>query len=191
MSISIIAGLGNPGLAYGNTRHNIGFMVLDALLKHLGGSDWKKESRFTAKIANVVHAGKTILLVKPLTYMNLSGDSIAAITHFYKIPSSQLAVVCDNINLEIGRSKLTLGGSAGGHNGLVSIIQKLGADFCRFCIGIGHKSHPEMDLADHVLGHLTADEKNVFDSNMPSYINGLLLLIEKGVIDTMNLINRK
>ncbi|OIO60092.1 MAG: aminoacyl-tRNA hydrolase [Verrucomicrobia bacterium CG_4_10_14_3_um_filter_43_23] len=190
MSISIIAGLGNPGIFYRSTRHNIGFIVVDALAKQLGAS-WKKENRFKAKVAQVAHQGKTLFLVKPLTYMNQSGFSLSAICKFYKVSVESLLVIYDDINIDVGCLKLSQGGSAGGHNGIASIIQFLSTEFLRFRIGIGQKVTPQIDLKDHVLGKFSAAEKGLFTDKIPYFVESLLYVIDHGLLKAMNLINQK
>lgn len=190
MPISFIAGLGNPGTSYRGSRHNMGFVVLDALAEALGGT-WKEERQFKALVSKVTLAGQSVWLVKPQTFMNQSGKTLAALARFYKVLPEAFAVVYDDITLALGRLKLTVQGGAGGHNGVASVLQELGTGFTRFRIGIGDKSHPDMDLADYVLGHFTSDEQAALMPRIPEFVRGLTLLVDKGAEDAMNLLNTK
>lgn len=146
----IVAFLGNPGLKYNGTRHNAGFMAADAMEKKLGVSINKM--RFKALTQTVDIGGKKVLLMKPQTFMNLSGDAIAQAANFYKVPPERVIVVSDETALPIGKLRIRRGGSAGGHNGLKSVIARLGTDqFPRIRLGVGDKPHPDYDMADWVL----------------------------------------
>lgn len=146
----IVAFLGNPGLKYNGTRHNAGFMAADAMEKKLGVSINKMRFKAFTQTADI--GGKKVLLMKPQTYMNLSGDAIAQAANFYKVPPERVIVVSDETALPIGRLRIRRGGSAGGHNGLKSVIARLGTDqFPRIRLGVGDKPHPDYDMADWVL----------------------------------------
>ena len=146
----IVAFLGNTGIKYNGTRHNAGFMAADAMEKKLGVSINKM--RFKALTQTVDISGKKVLLMKPQTYMNLSGDAIVQAANFYKVPPERVIVVSDETALPIGRLRIRRGGSAGGHNGLKSVIARLGTDqFPRIRLGVGDKPHPDYDMADWVL----------------------------------------
>ena len=146
----IVAFLGNPGLKYNGTRHNAGFMAADAMEKKLGVSINKM--RFKALTQTVDISGKKVLLMKPQTYMNLSGDAIVQAANFYKVLPERVIVVSDETALPIGRLRIRRGGSAGGHNGLKSVIARLDTDqFPRIRLGVGDKPHPDYDMADWVL----------------------------------------
>lgn len=146
----IVAFLGNPGLKYNGTRHNAGFMAADAMEKKLGVSINKM--RFKALTQTVDIGGKKVLLMKPQTFMNLSGDAIVQAANFYKVPPERVIVVSDETALPIGKLRIRRGGSAGGHNGLKSVIARLGTDqFPRIRLGVGDKPHPDYDMADWVL----------------------------------------
>lgn len=146
----IVAFLGNPGIKYNGTRHNAGFMAADAMEKKLGVSINKMH--FKALTQTVDISGKKVLLMKPQTYMNLSGDAIVQAANFYKVPPERVIVVSDETALPIGRLRIRRGGSAGGHNGLKSVIARLGTDqFPRIRLGVGDKPHPDYDMADWVL----------------------------------------
>lgn len=146
----IVAFLGNPGLKYNGTRHNAGFMAADAMEKKLGVSINKMRFKALTQTADI--DGKKVLLMKPQTYMNLSGDAIVQAANFYKVPPERVIVVSDETALPIGRLRIRRGGSAGGHNGLKSVIARLGTDqFPRIRLGVGDKPHPDYDMADWVL----------------------------------------
>ena len=146
----IVAFLGNPGIKYNGTRHNAGFMAADAMEKKLGVSINKM--RFKALTQTVDIGGKKVLLMKPQTFMNLSGDAIVQAANFYKVPPERVIVVSDETALPIGKLRIRRGGSAGGHNGLKSVIARLGTDqFPRIRLGVGDKPHPDYDMADWVL----------------------------------------
>src|SRR3972149_2102845 len=185
MSISIVAGLGNPGRAYAKTRHNAGFAVIDAFA---GRHDlaWKTSARFSAQIARWDRAPDvTWLLAKPTTFMNDSGRALRALADFHQVSGSAIIVIYDDLAIELGRIKVSQRGSAGGHNGVASLLEHFGGGFLRYRIGIGPKSPPEMDLKDFVLGRFTPDEQTLFNLNLPTYADGLALLIDRGPADAM------
>lgn len=167
----LIAGLGNPGSKYEKTRHNLGFMAVDRLAS---GGEWKEQHKaLTQKISIGKHS---VVLAKPQTYMNLSGESIQPLLSWYKIPVQHLVVLVDDINLECGRLRVRGKGSHGGQNGLRSIIGLMGDDFSRIRIGAG-KCPPGWDLADWVLSKLTTDDAKLCDSalgHVPAAIRSLL-----------------
>lgn len=153
----LVAGLGNPGRDYENTRHNAGFMALDALAERCGADVSTK--RFSALTAKATLGGVKLLLMKPQTYMNASGDAISAAASYYKIPPGNVIVLCDDIALPLGKIRVRGDGSAGGHNGLKSIIAQLGTqDFPRIRIGVGGESARGDELINHVLGHFPSGE---------------------------------
>ena len=146
----IVAFLGNPGIKYNGTRHNAGFMAADAMEKKLGVSINKMRFKALTQTADI--GEKKVLLMKPQTYMNLSGDARVQAANFYKVPPERVIVVSDETALPIGRLRIRRGGSAGGHNGLKSVIARLGTDqFPRIRLGVGDKPHPDYDMADWVL----------------------------------------
>lgn len=190
MSVAVIAGLGNPGLKYRDTRHNIGFSVIDSLAESFGES-WKTESRFQAKTASVFYQNHKILLLKPITFMNESGYALNSVLRYNKLPATSLLIVYDDITLDIGRSKLSVSGSAGGHNGVASILSLIGPNFLRYRIGIGTKPHKEINLADYVLSKFSLNEKKNLANQIPTYLEHLRLIIDKGSVLAMNLINQR
>lgn len=154
----LIAGLGNPGAEYENTRHNAGFAVINDLAARYGARI--DRARFCSLTGECVIEGKRVLLLKPQTYMNLSGEAIAEAAAFYKIPPENIIVLCDDINFAPGHLRIRRKGSAGGHNGLKSIIACLHSDaFVRFRLGVGQKPTPEYDLAAWVLGKFSSAER--------------------------------
>jgi len=190
MSITVVAGLGNPGLKYRNTRHNIGFALVEKLAGKLGAG-WKTEARFEAQLAQVRLNGRPLLLVQPTTFMNASGRSLGAILRYYKLSAESLVVIYDDITLDLGRSKLSAQGSDGGHNGIKSLLEQVGSGFLRYRVGVGAKPHKAMDLADFVLSTFTPDELSLLANRMPSYLEQLQLIIDKGAEPAMNLINQR
>lgn len=190
MSIAVIAGLGNPGSKYRNTRHNVGFAVLDKLAAKLG-VEWKSERRFEADVATVVCGEHKLLLVKPQTFMNASGRSLGAILRYRGFAPQSLVVVYDDITLDFGRSKLSLNGSAGGHNGIRDLLAQIGPGFLRYRIGVGAKPRKEMDLADYVLSQLSKGEQQLLADQMPSYLEQIKLIIDKEAEQAMNSINQR
>ncbi len=189
MSITVIAGLGNPGAEYARTRHNLGFWLVDAFA-HQGGATWRHEPRFQAEVARADVAGQPVWLLKPQTFMNESGLAVGPFLHFHKLPSSALAAVHDDITLPLGRLKITVRGSDGGHHGIASLLAQAGPDFARVKLGIGSKAHPEMNLADHVLSRLTPEEEAALAARLPDYLQALKLLITEGPDAAMNEFNR-
>jgi len=145
----LIVGLGNPGPKYASQRHNVGFMAVDEIHRHEGFSPWK--ARFQALIAEGTIAGTKCLLAKPTTFMNESGRSVGEITRFYKIPSENIIVLYDELDLAPGKVRVKTGGGTGGHNGIRSIDSHLGKDYRRVRIGIGHPGHKDR-VSGHVLG---------------------------------------
>lgn len=186
----IIAGLGNPGKEYKNTRHNIGFDVIDTIAEKYHISVIEKKHK--ALIGKGVINGYKVILVKPQTYMNLSGESLREIMDYYKAdPTEDLIVIADDISLNPGNIRIRKKGSAGGHNGLKSIIQHLGTDgFMRIKMGIGEKPK-DYDLADYVLGHFTADECKVMDEAAKKAEEAVCLMLCKEVEEAMNRFNKK
>ena len=182
----IIAGLGNPDEKYQGTRHNVGFDVVDRLAeKYQIAVDTKKHR---ALIGKGVIEGQKVLLAKPQTYMNLSGESIRSLVEYYKIdPEEELLVIYDDISLEPGVLRLRTKGSAGGHNGMKSIIKHLGGDtFPRIRVGIGGEKHPGQDLADYVLGHFKDDEKELLSDALDKAEKAAELFAQDEFSEAMN-----
>ncbi|MBI5426006.1 MAG: aminoacyl-tRNA hydrolase [Opitutae bacterium] len=192
MSVTLLAGLGNPGAKYAATRHNLGFMVVDALAAAEGLS-WKHEARFEADIARWnVRPGETRWLIKPQTFMNESGRALRKLLDFHKLPAESLAVAYDEINIEIGRVKLSVDGSAGGHNGIASLLGHVGNGFIRYRLGIGSSERPVgMDIADYVLGKFSLSEQTIIDQNLKTFVEGARLLFTSSPAEAMNRLNRR
>ena len=156
----LIVGLGNPGAKYDGTRHNMGFAALDALSLDLGVQ--VDRLKFQSLCGDAVIAGKRALLMKPSTFMNLSGQAVQEAVNFYKIPMDHVLVFCDDVSLPVGRLRIRLKGSDGGHNGLKNIIYLTGSDaFPRVRIGVGDKPHPDYEMADWVLGRFGEEDRKV------------------------------
>lgn len=192
MSVTLLAGLGNPGAKYAATRHNLGFMVVDALAAAEGLS-WKHEARFEADIARWnVRPGETRWLIKPQTFMNESGRALRKLLDFHKLPAASLAVTYDEMNIELGRVKLSVDGSAGGHNGIASLLEHVGNGFLRYRLGIGSSERPVgMDLADYVLGKFSLSEQTIIDQNLKTFVEGARLLFTSSPAEAMNRLNRR
>ena len=184
----LIAGLGNPEPKYDGTRHNTGFAALDALAEAWGCEINKSKWQGLYGIAQV--DGRKVMLLKPLTYMNLSGQSIAPAAAFYKIPRNHIIVLCDDIAQEPGHIRIRPSGSAGGHNGLKSIIASTGGeDFYRIRIGVGAKPRPDYDLADWVLGKFQGEDKKAIDQAVKRAADAVECLLKEGPDRAMNRFN--
>ena len=178
----LVVGLGNPGREYEKTRHNVGFMMLDAIAKKYSIS--VTTSKFHALIGEGSIDGVRTILMKPQTYMNNSGEAVAECARFYKIPPENILILCDEISFDVGIFRIRRKGSAGGHNGLKSIIAHLGSEgFPRFKIGVGNKPNPEYDLAAWVLARFPEGDLKTL-STMEESVIGATLLCLKGDIDT-------
>jgi PTH1 family peptidyl-tRNA hydrolase len=185
----LIVGLGNPGQQYAETRHNVGFMMLDFLAaeKNLAFTD----SKWKALVAKAVFWDESVVLLKPETFMNLSGTAVAGAAHFYKVQPAETIVVHDDLDLELGRIKIVSGGGDGGHKGIRSLIEHLGTrEFPRIKIGIGRP--PSLISPEkYVLGKFDSAEKKVIADKMKIASAGLRIFLQQGVAAAMNLINQK
>jgi len=185
----LIVGLGNPGRKYAGTRHNVGFEVVDVLAERFK-VDWESAPRGVEALIARDRAGD-ILLVKPLTFMNLSGPAVLGLLQFYKIELPDLFVIVDDVNLELGRLRARAAGSAGGHNGLKSIIGALGShEFARVRVGVGG-GEPRRVLADHVLGRFAPEERPIIAEAVTRTADAAELFIDQGIAPVMNRFNRK
>ena len=162
--MKVIAGLGNPGAEYANTPHSIGFEVVDALARSLGAS-WKSSSSFNGELAQGMLGSVKVLLVKPQTFMNLSGDCVAPVVRYHNADAAEdLLVVSDDIDLPVGKMRIRKGGSAGGHNGLKSVMERTGtADFVRLRLGVGRDARNRANVIGHVLGKFAAADRAAMD----------------------------
>ena len=181
-----IVGLGNPGEKYSGTRHNIGFAVVDLL----GGASAIWRDRNGALVAEVRIGGEKVLLVKPMTFMNRSGEPLQSMLSFYKIPLEEVIVAHDEIDIPLGSLRIRKGGSAGGHRGVESVIQTCGGTgFIRVRIGVGRPVHPQIEIADWVLGRISGDEKKVADEVVKKTTQALELLVIDGITKAQQLFN--
>ncbi len=184
----LVVGLGNPGKEYTRTRHNCGFRAIDALAEHLGCKIDK--SKFQGLYGQTDYNAKRLYLLKPLTFMNLSGRSVLQLSAYFNIPPQRIIVLFDDISLPVGRLRVRANGSAGGHNGIKSLIAELGSsDFPRVKIGVGAKPEPERDLADWVLSSFSASEEKELSSALENAAQAALCLIENGVQEAANRYN--
>ena len=184
----LVVFLGNPGLKYTDTRHNAGFMTGDALSKSLGVSI--NRARFQALVGECTIGDERVLLMKPQTYMNLSGDAAIQAVNFYKIPPAHVLVVSDEISLPIGRLRVRTKGSAGGHNGLKSLIARLGTeDFPRIRLGVGAPPHPDYDMADWVLSSFRNQDAEDMAKAVSRAAEAVVCYISEGPDKAMNKFN--
>ena len=184
----IIAGLGNPGAKYEMTRHNAGFLAIDlfAIEENVN----IKKLKFHSLISDVTIAGKRCLIMKPQTMMNNSGEAVAEAAKFYKIPAENVIIVFDDISLDVGQIRIRRKGSAGGHNGIKSIISHLGSEnFPRVKIGVGKKPTPEYDLVSWVLGKFPKDEQGALKTALENTTKAVRLIADDDIDRAMNLFN--
>jgi peptidyl-tRNA hydrolase, PTH1 family len=186
--VTIVVGLGNPGRRYSGTRHNIGFAVADEVAR-------RQQAEFEHGRANALTARRgrgpeSLLVVKPLTMMNLSGEAVAGLAGFYKVESAAILVVADDVNLLLGRLRLRARGTAGGHNGFRSIIERLGTgEFPRLRVGVG-RGDPRRDLADHVLARFDDDEREEVERAIARAADAVETFLAEGIEAAMNRYNR-
>ena len=184
----LIVGLGNPGREYEKTRHNAGFRAIDLLADSLGCKIDKL--KYQGLYCQTTYNGRKLFLLKPQTYMNLSGRSVLQLSSYFNIPPARIIVLFDDISLPPGRLRVRPDGSAGGHNGIKSIIQEVGSQaFPRVKIGVGGKAHPEQDLADHVLSTFSASEGKDLAVALKNAGDAALAIIDKGVPEAANRFN--
>ncbi|MBE6594630.1 MAG: aminoacyl-tRNA hydrolase [Ruminococcaceae bacterium] len=184
----LVVGLGNPGREYAFTRHNAGFLSLDYMAERLGVK--VDRLRFKALTAEATVGGVRVLLMKPQTFMNNSGEAVREAAAFYHIPPENVIVICDDINLDVGRLRVRGKGSDGGQKGVRSIIYHLNADtFPRVKVGVGKKPHPEMELADWVLSGFSAEEQKVLFDLFSAVEDGVRLLLQGKLDDAMQRCN--
>ena len=184
----LIVGLGNPGGKYEKTRHNCGFRAIDIIAHTLNCKIDK--GKFQGLYGAATFAGKKVYLLKPQTFMNLSGKSVLQMSSYFNIPPQRIIVLFDDISLPPGRLRIRNDGSAGGHNGIKSIISELGSqDFPRVKIGVGAKPNPEQDLADWVLSTFTSSEEKALQTSLQNGAKAALCIIEHGVYEAANRFN--
>lgn len=184
----LIVGLGNPGPEYAKTRHNCGFRALDILAQKLGCKVDK--GKFEGLYGQTTYEGHKLYLLKPLTYMNLSGRSVLQLSAYFNIPPQRIVVIFDDISLDIGRLRIRSNGSAGGHNGIKSIISQLGSqDFPRVKVGVGAKPNPDFDLADWVLSAFSASEEKSLQAALERAADAALCIVSQGTMEAANRFN--
>ncbi len=184
----LVVGLGNPGSKYENTRHNMGFMAVDLLGEQEHFSCTKV--RFKALTATCELGGEKVLVMKPQTYMNLSGESVGEAARFYKIPPEHVLVISDDISLPVGKLRIRAGGSAGGHNGLKNIIQHLGTDqFPRIKVGVGSPQQAGCEVVDWVIGKPLGGDEKVLQEVLAKAAQAVSVVIEQGSDKAMNRFN--
>lgn len=184
----IVAGLGNPGEQYEYTRHNAGFLVADALGDK--GDFPIQKLKYHALTNTAEIGGQGVLVMKPTTFMNLSGEAVGEAARFYKIPADHVLVISDDVDLPLGKLRIRRSGSAGGHNGLKSIIQHLGTDqFPRLRVGVGDKPNPDYDMADWVLSKVTGEDRKLLDETVKRAADAVECILKNGVEQAMNKYN--
>jgi PTH1 family peptidyl-tRNA hydrolase len=188
--MKILAGLGNPGKEYESTPHSIGFEVADAVAREMAAS-FKKSASFKGELADGRFANGKLMVVKPMTFMNLSGDSVAPVVKYHNATAADLVVVSDDIDLPVGRIRIRKGGSAGGHNGLKSVIERLGTqDFIRLRIGVGRDRNDRSKVIGHVLGKFDRDTRALMDSKIvPAAVKAVEQIFTEGPDAAMNVWN--
>ena len=185
----IIAGLGNPTREYEKTRHNVGFDTIDVLADRLNTS--VDEKKFKGLYGKGIIAGEKVILLKPQTFMNLSGESVREAADFYKVDPEHIIVIYDDISLDVGQLRIRKKGSAGGHNGIKNIIAHLGTqEFPRIKVGVGAKPD-RMDLADYVLAKFDKDAMPLMESGMDKAVEAVELILSRGMADAMNRMNQR
>lgn len=186
----IVVGLGNPGEKYVNTRHNAGFLTIDYIADKKGVRI--DRSKFKALTATVDIGGKGVLLMKPQTFMNLSGEAVGEAARFYKLGAEKIIIISDDISLGVGRLRVRRKGSAGGHNGLKSINEHLGTDaYPRLKVGVGEKPHPDFELADWVLSSFDKNEMQKLTEAFPTALCGIEKIVAQDVDGAMQICNGK
>ena len=184
----LVVGLGNPGEKYEYTRHNAGFLTIDRLAEEKGIPVQRLKHRALTNVTEL--GGNQVLLMKPVTYMNLSGEAVGDAARFYRIPPERVLVISDDVSLPLGKLRIRKSGSAGGHNGLKSIIQHLGTEgFPRLKIGVGEKPHPEYDMADWVLSKFTGEDKAVMDEAVRRAADAVECYLREGPDKAMSRFN--
>lgn len=188
--MKILAGLGNPGKEYESTPHSIGFEVADAVAREMAAT-FRKVASFKGELADGRFANGKLLVVKPMTFMNLSGDSVAPVVKYHNATAADLVVVSDDIDLPVGRIRIRKGGSAGGHNGLKSVIERIGTqDFIRLKIGVGRDRNDRSKVIGHVLGKFDRDTRALMDAKIiPAAVKAVEQIFMQGPDATMNVWN--
>lgn len=184
--MKLIVGLGNPGFQYENTRHNVGFMVIDEIAKKMNLNINQK------KFDSLLFVNSDFILLKPLTFMNLSGKAVKSVVDFFKIDISDIIIVCDDLDIKLGQAKIKISNSSAGHNGIKSIIEKLEtSNFYRLKIGIGRPENKETKLSSYVLGKFNSIEKKVIDKVIDKSAEAIISIIYNDINYVVNLFNQK
>ena len=184
----LVVGLGNVGEKYDNTRHNVGFEVADELAERGRAPIQKLKHRALTNTLEI--GGEKVLLMKAVTYMNLSGEAVGEAARFFKVPADHVLVISDDVSLPVGKLRVRRGGSAGGHNGLKNIIQHLGSDqFPRIKVGVGEKPHPDYDMADWVLGKFQGEDRRTMDGAVERAADAVECFLREGPDKTMSRFN--
>jgi len=187
--LKLVVGLGNPGKQYEKTKHNIGFMVVDAIADSVPHTPWREEQR--AEVCSITVAGEKVLLVKPQTFMNVSGESVGPLMRYYKIDPSDVYCIYDDMDLPVGKLRIRLNGSSGGHNGIKSLISHLGTEnFPRFRVGIG-RPLPQWTVIDHVLAPFSEESQEKVQKGIKDTVKAVLGTLEVGIDKGMNQFNPK
>ena len=188
--MKIFVGLGNPGAEYANTKHNVGFMLADRLARELGAADWR--NNFNALVAETFFDGEKILIVKPQTFMNLSGEAVQPVTDFYKIDIANLIVAHDDMDLPVGTIRLRPKGSSGGHRGIESIIQHFGGlqNFPRVRIGIG-RPPANWTVNNHVLSKFNSEDAPKISAAIENLVPAVICIFREGIFNAMNKFNTR
>ena len=186
----VIVGLGNPGNQYLHTRHNTGFLAIDYICKKYGAR--VNRASFKGLVGEAEIAGKRVLLVKPQTFMNLSGDCVREVLDYYKLTSENLIVIYDDTSFEVGRLRVRGDGSAGGHNGIKSLIERLGTSvFPRVKVGVGQKPHPDYDLASWVLSEFSQKDLETLPAVFETTVQGIERILNGKIDEAMQICNKK
>lgn len=188
----LIVGLGNPGSKYSQTRHNIGFMAVEALADFLSGRNCTWKDEFKAQVCQIKKDGHVFILVKPMTFMNLSGESVIPLMQFFKIPKENIIVIQDDIDQTFGSIKIQKNRGHGGHNGIRDISEKLGtADYIRLKLGVGRPPHPEMNVADYVLQKFANEEMNHLEPYLNKSIEAVMAIVIDGLAKASTQFNKQ
>ena len=190
----IIVGLGNPEDHSKKPRHNVGFMALDMLAQKLNADDFKPEKKFNADISSADFHGKKLILVKPTTFMNLSGEAVQSISQFYKVEAEDIVIVYDDLDLPLGQIRIRKSGSSGTHNGMKSIVQYIGSDFPRIRIGIesrGETAPKQQETSSFVLSPFLQEEEDLLTDALGKTVKSIELIVDDGIDSAMNSYNAK
>ncbi|MDR1433374.1 MAG: aminoacyl-tRNA hydrolase [Puniceicoccales bacterium] len=190
MSYSLVVGLGNPGKEYELTRHNAGFLAVDAFAAK-NGLRWSADRKYMATAARHHASGRTVILAKPTTFMNGSGTAVSQLCNYYKISPKGVIIIHDDVAFAVGDYRIHIRESSGGHNGIADILSKIGSEFTRYRIGIGAVANEQIELSEYVLGKFTGEELQILKSKTSEILEHLQLLLDKGIEHAMNLANRK